>query len=178
MNSKRIIKFIILVAIFYALLACNVFDIGEKIAPSSKDYTQIETLSGEEYQQNSLIEENNISTTGHFATDTKYDLDTLCGSIEICEKIDFNGTFTDEEKYSYTKIISKIVQFIDSYGTQNADIKEVITDIDINKENGQRRGYATRDTIVFNLGSVSSQKEFSELSTHEMGHITDLGYIQ
>lgn len=33
-----LIKFIILVAIFYALLAFNVFHIGEKIAPSSKDY--------------------------------------------------------------------------------------------------------------------------------------------
>jgi hypothetical protein len=54
----------------------------------------------------------------------------------------------------------------------------VIDTIEISKENGKRRGYATRDSIIFNIWSVKSRKEFMELSTHEMGHITDLGYIQ
>jgi hypothetical protein len=48
----------------------------------------------------------------------------------------------------------------------------------VSKENGNRRGYATRDSIILNLWAVKSNREFIELSTHEMGHITDLWYIQ
>ncbi len=181
--KKRIIvliKFIILVAIFYVLLAFNVFRIGEKLVPSTKDYLQINVP-----QENQNLEENYMNndtatqaSTGHFAAGNMANLESLCNNIAICDKIHFNGTFSETEKYNYTKFFSKIVQFIADNGNQNKDIKEVINKIDINKENGNRRGYATHDTIIFNLGSVKSNKEFIELSTHEMGHITDLGYIE
>jgi uncharacterized protein YxeA len=38
-----LIKLIILAAIFYALLAFNVFHIGEKLIPNTKDYVGTET---------------------------------------------------------------------------------------------------------------------------------------
>jgi len=43
------------------------------------------------------------------------------------------------------------VQFIDENGDEEKQIEEVIVTIEVNKENGNRRGYATRDTIIFNL---------------------------
>jgi len=175
-----LIKFIIAVIVFYLLLAFNIFHLGERLVPSTKDFLEINVP-----QEDQNLEENylNIDTTtqaqtGHFAASNKDILQALCDSIAICGKIHFNGIFSTTEKYIYIKIISKIVQFIADNGNQDKDIKEVISKIDINKENGNRRGYATRDTIIFNLWSVQSRKEFLELSTHEMGHITDLWYIQ
>jgi hypothetical protein len=52
-KSITIVKFIILVTIFYAILAFNVFHIGEKMVPSSKDY-----LTEDIPTEDSNIEEN------------------------------------------------------------------------------------------------------------------------
>ncbi len=180
MKAKTVIKFIIFVAIFYALLAFNVFHIGEKIVPTTKDYVEMNIPTEDVDLEENYLETNTISQgqTGHFAASTTKNLESLCESINICNKIVFQWNFLDTEKYIYTKIISKVVQFIDDNGNQSNNIKEVINTIEVSKENGDRRGYATRDSIIFNLWSVKSNKEFIELSTHEMGHITDLGYIQ
>jgi len=148
-----LIKFIIAVIVFYLLLAFNIFHLGERLVPSTKDFLEINVP-----QEDQNLEENylNIDTTtqaqtGHFAASNKDILQALCDRIAICGKIHFNGIFSTTEKYIYIKIISKIVQFIADNGNQDKDIKEVISKIDINKENGNRRGYATRDTIIFNL---------------------------
>jgi hypothetical protein len=53
--------------------------------------------------------------------------------MNICSKVQFNGTFVDTEKYSYVKIIDKIIQFIDTNSSEGKPIEEVITDIEINK---------------------------------------------
>lgn len=175
-----IIKFIIAVIVFYLLLAFNVFHLWENLVPSSKDYLQERTQQQDQDLEEKYLEIDTTTQaqTGHFAASNEDILQALCDSIAICGKIHFNGIFSTTEKYSYTKIVSKIVQFVADNGNQDKDIKEVIDRIDINKENGNRRWYATRDTIIFNLWSVQSRKEFIELSTHEMWHITDLGYIQ
>lgn len=180
MKFKRLIKFIILVIIFYALLAFNVFHIGEKLVPSTKDYLNTNIPQDNQDIENTYLTPNTAIQvqTGHWAAATTMNLDDLCNSINICDKIHFEGTFSDTEKYNYTKIFSKIVQFIDSNSTEDNNIKNVITDVAISKEDGDRRGYATHNSIVFNIWLVKSQKEFINLSAHEMGHITDLGYIQ
>jgi len=182
MKSKIItlIKFIIVIAIFYAILASNVFHIGEKLVPSSKDYLKVNIPTENQDLEQTYLEENIPTTeqTGHFAANDINNLETLCNSITICDKIDFNGNFTDSERYNYTKIISKIVLFIEDNSNEDNNIQEVIDTIKINKEKGNRRGYATRDSIIFNIWSVQSRKELIDLSTHEMGHITDLWYIQ
>lgn len=181
MKAKTIIKFIIFVAIFYALLAFNVFHLGEKIVPSSKDYLK------ESMPEDIGIEDEFFDNTAlppwswHFAAaENKYEamLNALCKSSNICNKVNFIGNHNTYDKYSYTKAIVILTDFIDANGEQQKEIKEVIKNIDIKKENGNRRGYATWDTIIINLGSVKSKKEFAELLTHEMGHIADLGYIQ
>ena len=169
MNYKQVIKFIITTIIFYLLLVYNVFHIGEKLLPTAKDYLQSDTQQETTWNQLQQI-------TWH--TSANDDLTALCETSTICDKISFNGKYTIVNKYFYTKTIADIVAFIDNNSTQDKKIEDTITNITINNQNGTRRWYATRDSIVLNLWSVQSKKEFAELSTHEMGHITDLWYIQ
>ncbi len=174
-----LIKFIILTTVFYLLLAFNIFHLGETLVPSSKDYLQ-ENIPQEDQnlEQNYLnIDTTTKTVTGHFAASTA-NIEDLCASVNICDKITWNGTYTDTDKYAYTKIITKLLGFIDNNSNQNTSIEDVIKRIEINNKNGNRRGYATWNTIIFNLWSVQSKKEFIGLSTHEMGHIIDLWYIQ
>ena len=180
MNIKILIKFIIFVAIFYVLLAYNVFHLWEKLVPNTKDYLDVNIPhKNQDLEQQYMNNDSRIKEqTGHFAAGNPNDLASLCDSIHICDKIVFNGNFLDTEKYIYTKIIDKIITFIDTNSNQNGKIEDVIGTIEVNKDTGKRRWYATHDSIVFNLGAVQSNKEFIELETHEMGHITDLGYIQ
>lgn len=151
---KRIIaliKLIIMTIVFYLLLAFNVFHLGEKLAPSTKDYLEMDITQEDEDTEELYLETGANMQTGHFAADDTANLESLCESANICDKIQFNGAFTDTEKYGYTKIINKIVQFIDENSDKEKQIEEVIVTIEVNKENGNRRGYATRDTIIFNL---------------------------
>lgn len=140
MKVNQAIKFIILTAIFYALLSFNVFHIGEKLVPSTQDYTEI-YLPEEEIPENTPVEmDNNIQEeTGHFAGSSTTNLANLCKRIPICDKIQFQGSFSSTEKYTYTKSITRIVQFIDDNGKENKNIKDVIDTIEISKENGKRR---------------------------------------
>ena len=177
MTTKIIalIKAIVLVGIFYLLLVYNVFDIGETLVPSSKDYLQESTPITEKSLEEIYLQDESFNQTGHFAAaSTQEQLDLLCEKIQICDIITFKGTFNIVEKYNYTKIFSKIVEFVDTYTTKNKSIKPVIHEIEITKQNGKRRGYATRNSVLFNIGLVSSHTEFIQLSTHEIGHITDL----
>jgi len=179
MNTKTIVKFIIATTVFYLFLAGNIFHIGDLLSPKNKDYVD-NNIAQEEWTLEEIYFENSTykATTGHFSANETTDIADICDSTNICDKIQFNGQFTDTEKYSYIKIINKITNFIDENSNEETPINEVIDIIEISKEHGNRRGYATRNTIIFNIWSVQSKKEFIELSTHEIGHITDLGYIQ
>ncbi|MCX6825484.1 MAG: hypothetical protein NTY80_04680 [candidate division SR1 bacterium] len=172
---KITIKFLVVVMVFYAFLIYNIFNIGEKLVPIEKDYVNIDIA---ETNQAAKPDTNAPQGTGHFVAYDSGNLVDLCNSIGICEKINFKGTFTDTEKYTYISIFDRVIQFIHNNSTGSKQIEDVIHDIEINKENGDRRGYATRDSIIFNIGSVQSKKEFTDLSSHEMGHVTDLGYVQ
>lgn len=180
MKINQIIKFIIIAIIFYALLAFNVFHLGEKLVPSTKDYTNITTPTENQTIEDIYLEtwSNTQTQTGHFAANDVANLESLCNNIWICDKINFKWNFTDTEKYTYTKIFSKIVQFIADNSNEDKSIQDVVQNIEISKENGNRRWYATRNSIIFNIWLVKTKKEFIDLSSHEMWHITDLWYIQ
>lgn len=153
MKVNQAVKFIILTAIFYALLAFNVFHIGEKLVPETKDYTEIYLPEEEQIPEDISLEIDNTiqEETGHFAGSSTANLASMCKRIPICDKIQFQGSFSSTEKYTYTKHIIRIIQFIDDNNNSNKDIKDVIDTIEISKENGKRRGYATWDSIIFNI---------------------------
>lgn len=180
MKFKRILKFLIITGICYLILASNVFHIGEKLLNEETNYLDQDIPQNQDIEQIFFEAEKNNEQTGHFSAEAIYEniYNNLCKRTIICEKIDFNGEYGTQEKYIYTKATEVLVQHIDTYGTQPKPIKNVLSKIDINKDAGTRRGYATRDTIIINLWSIKSKKEFAELLSHEIGHIVDLWYIK
>jgi hypothetical protein len=86
-----LIKLIILAAIFYALLACNVFHIGEKLVPTTKDYIEMDIPTEDTDLEENYLEPNTTlpTQTGHFAANTTNNLKILCENINICNKIVF-----------------------------------------------------------------------------------------
>lgn len=180
MNRKRTIKFLIITAICYLLLTFNVFHIGQKLVPIDIDYLTQEKPQDKSIEDIYFETPILVDTTGHFSAESVYDMiyKALCKKTNMCDKIYLNGEYSSYEKYGYTKAVTTLVDFIDKYWSETKPIKEVIEKVDINKDTGKRRWYATRDTIIINLWSIQSQKEFAELTTHEMWHIVDLWYIQ
>ncbi|MEI8009152.1 MAG: hypothetical protein WCI00_07445 [bacterium] len=147
MKDKRIqtIKFIILVGVFYAFLAFNIFNIGKKLVPSTKDYVNSNIPQTNQNIEDIYLETGGSGTTttqgqtGHFAASNGTDRENVCNTLDMCNKIEFNGNFNDTEKYTYTKIINKIIQFIDDNSNENQQMQDVISTININKGNGNRR---------------------------------------
>lgn len=186
-TRQNITKFILATAAFYALLAFNVFHVGESIAPAEKDYldqtsqsqTQI-TSTGEQYIQDAIQE---IQTPLHGAATTdssdKARLKTVCASNRtLCDTIHFESFFSEKEKYLYLSSIFNVVNFINEYLITQQKAEDTLQKVAISNDKGQRRWYATRDTIVLNLWYVATKGEFLELVNHEMGHILDLGILQ
>ncbi|MCX6822675.1 MAG: hypothetical protein NTX91_01585 [candidate division SR1 bacterium] len=179
-------KFIVATAIFYAMLAFNVFHVGESIVPAEKDYinstSQAETVitsTGDQYIQDAIQTTQNPVHGAAPSSNEQSKFDTICSSnTTLCKVIKFESTFTNKEKYIYLSSIFKVVKFINEYLITQQKAEDTLQKISISNDNGQRRGYATHDTIVLNLGYVASSAEFLELVNHEMGHILDLGILQ
>ncbi len=157
-----------LTAIFYALLTANVFHIQDiLIQPENPSPDYLNDVDALFTDQEDVTQSYYDTTSGkHFASPDRNGI------------ITFEWTYTSTDKADYTNAFSKLFSFIDINSTQTGQIESVIKQISISNENGNRRGYATRDTIMLNLGSVKSKDEFAQLITHEIGHITDLGYIE
>ena len=141
MPRKQIIKFILATGIFYACLAFNVFHIGEKIVPTSTDYVDTDISQTDQDIEDIYLQEDTPiqEQIGHSAASYTNNLDSLCETTLLCDKINYNGIFSNTEKYSYTKVIDKIVQFIDKNSKIKKQIQDTIKTITINKENGNRR---------------------------------------
>lgn len=186
-TRQTVTKFILATAIFYAILAFNIFHIGENIIPVEKDYlsaaSQAEMMinnTGDQYIQEAIRDiELQVHGAGENNTGDKIRIQTICLSNErLCKKIVFESPFSDRQRYIYISTIFHIVNFINEYLSTQQTTEDTLDKIFLNKDSGQRRWYATRDTIVLNLGYVSSNAEFLKLVTHEMAHILDLGILQ
>ena len=104
---------------------------------------------------------------------------TICDSnTTLCDEIQFVGDYTEKEKFLYLSSIFKVINFINDNLITQQKTENALTNLSINKDTGNRRWYATHDTVVLNLWSVQNSKEFLELVTHELGHILDLGVLQ
>ena len=169
------------------MLALNVFNVGESISPSEKDYTtttsQAETIitsTGEQYIQEAIQEiQNPIHGAATTSSGDKRKFQTVCASnTTLCDTVHFESFFSDREKYLYLSSIFNVVNFINDYLITQQKTEDTLQKIAISNDVGQRRWYATRDTIVLNLWYVASKAEFLELVNHEMGHILDLGVLQ
>jgi hypothetical protein len=147
-NRQNITKFILATAAFYALLALNVFNVGESIAPTEKDYlnttSQAETTitsTGEQYIQDAIQE---IQTPIHgAATASSGDtarLQAVCGSNRtLCNTVHFESFFSDREKYLYLSSIFNVVNFINKNIITQQKTEDTLQKIAISNDVGQRR---------------------------------------
>ncbi|MFA5747646.1 MAG: hypothetical protein WC872_00870 [Candidatus Absconditabacterales bacterium] len=206
LSRGDIIKFLIATVVFYLFFITNIFQVGDKIENTfSKNYLyggDTGEISNEINNDIQKVFEEISNETGHNGATTlktgskiiqtkdttihkitgidyNISIDLICGTNKsLCKKILFNGEYNSEEKYKYSVLIFRIALFIDKYLQVPNKLSNVLETISINKDDGNRRGYATWTKIVLNLGSIKSYSEFSQLISHEMGHIIDLGTIQ
>ncbi len=105
-------------------------------------------------------------------------LDTVCYVFgSLCEKITFidNG-FNAKNRYLYTSIPVYLMYYLDSYGTANRPLADVVSRVLVSPSDG-RRGFANHDMVTINTNNIKSVREYTEVLTHEMGHVTDLGAV-
>ncbi len=114
----------------------------------------------------------------HFAAET-VDFTNICSTYpSICKKITFIGDYASEEKANYLKNETDIINFLNTNNNIKPNFDPTIKTFKINNEEGERRWYATRDTVVLNTAGLQSDDEFNQLSCHELGHIFDLWFLQ
>ncbi len=99
-------------------------------------------------------------------------------NILVCVKLSFEWNYTYQEKFMYLASTIHILNFMDRYDESPEETSQVLTLVRLNKNGGERRGYATKDTVEVNIELVESYSEFLELITHELWHIYDLGVLQ
>ncbi|MEI6426278.1 MAG: hypothetical protein WCO66_02885 [Candidatus Absconditabacteria bacterium] len=138
--------------------------------------------ANEQYFEDYLNQPDTVITgninTGIHEVSTIPTIEAFCASKQnICAKIDFIGDFINEQKTNYLEKEDKITSFIDKNNAQKKDFLSSLTTMQINENEG-KRGYATHDKVVINIGNILSDDEFNQISTHELGHIADLGFLQ
>lgn len=134
---------------------------------------------------NSLIEKifnDALSEENHWVSDNfSYSSDVykqICETHkQICDFVSFNWDFSEKEKISYIWIIVFIINKFDENLVTNDKIKDTLYSLRLNKAQQWRRGLAWHHTITINLKTIENKKEFSEVLTHELGHIIDLGIL-
>ena len=142
--------------------------IGE---PANQDFS-------EDYLSQPDAEISNIINTGSHDASTAISLKIVCeNNAIICKKISFIGDFLSEEKAKYIQQQKKITSFISDKNALKKDFLQSVSSIQINEIEG-KRWYATRDKVVINIWNIYSDDEFHQISTHELGHIADLWFLQ
>jgi hypothetical protein len=106
-------------------------------------------------------------------------LDSICKSNKIfCDKIKFQGDFTNKDKYIYMASSIYVLRHIERNIKFGRDITKQLNRIVINDDVWSRRWFANWDSVTINLGSVSSYVEFLELLVHELWHVVDLWIVR
>ncbi|HKL43685.1 MAG TPA: hypothetical protein VJ892_00205 [Candidatus Absconditabacterales bacterium] len=187
-----ILKLVGATLILYFGLTLNVFDTGEK-TDITKDENYILQSSGLQNMDEDVLQiiEKHDASKVEFEVDGqtedlsgerneyKMKFQRICiANMSMCSKIKFEGDFDYKDKYMYLATSIYILNNIEKNIQFGKTLKSQLDIITINNDLGSRRGYATWDDVVINLGGVRSYTEFFELLTHELGHIVDLGMVR
>lgn len=132
-----------------------------------------ETLFFQDYLSQESIEEKTETQEIHPSAP---DIQDKCSSQDqLCKKIE---TLETQEIIPYKNQVHTATYFINDNQIIEKKIVNTIKKIEIKNNEEEKRGSATRDTIVLNIWPTNGLKEFQNLSTHELGHIFDLGVMQ
>ncbi|MBU0626203.1 hypothetical protein KKG31_07695 [Patescibacteria group bacterium] len=86
----------------------------------------------------------------------------------MCSKVSWLGDLNSRDQYRYFASVVSVVRFLQKYMIMGNDIVDTLHKITIDNSKGNRRGYATWNEVVINLGSIRSRIEFLQLVAHEM----------
>lgn len=102
--------------------------------------------------------------------------------VDLCQNnSDFCNKITIENWEDVLEIKNEIYQtshFIQDSQIIGDKITDTLQEILVKSDDSQRRWYATRNKVVFNIALIEDIEEFRNLSTHELGHVFDLWVIQ
>jgi len=180
--------------VFYIWFSYNIEKTGyQQIDRESVDYIGtypvqemwFEAITDEEIQMQEIIQEalNPLHQASDVVPQDIYTrrFQTLCSTnSSLCNRIIFVGKLKEYDKFVYLalmiNVVSKTDKFLQIWWYKS--LIGTIKTITINANWGDRRWGATWDTIVINLDKIISYTEFSEVFTHELWHVVDLGVVQ
>lgn len=100
-----------------------------------------------------------------------------CTTLGVCDKIRFSDVYTIRQKTQYYTSILAILDGVQKALWDTQRINNTLFSITLNPEKWDRRWWWGSKTITLYTKDLTSQQEFRELLTHELGHIVDLGVI-
>lgn len=115
-------------------------------------------------------------TDGFKYSENKY-LKLCKGYQDICDLTSFKGEFSIDKQIKYQAIVIYVIDKIDSFITSWKDLQTTLYSFKITDKSG-RRGFAGHHSVIVNTISISSYREFFEVTTHELSHVIDLGVLK
>jgi len=89
-------------------------------------------------------------TTGNIQDQINFQ--KICNAnTSLCDEITFDKQLTDKDRYLYLASVFKVVNFMDNNIITRQKAENTLADIEINKDMGERRGYATHTSVIVNL---------------------------
>lgn len=164
-----IIKFLWATVVLLGGFLYNAENIGEQ---ESQEYFK-DYLNKQE-----ILSEQTVDSWSYHQSASTVTYQEICKTAKICAKTDFVGNFLDQEKTKYIQDTNNITNFIDQNNVISPSFTDKLKTLKINNEEWSIRWYATWDTVVLNVWDLEDPYEYSQLSTHELGHIFDLGFLQ
>ena len=189
-----LLKFTLATLVFYVWFSYNIEKTGYKqIDREIVDYIRtypvqemwFEATTDIEKEMQEILQE--VLNPLHQASDiVPQDLysrrfQSLCAANNVlCNKIVFVWLISEYDRYIYLSLMTNVVSKADKFLQRSwyKSLISVLETITINAEWWQRRGWATWNTLVINLDKIVSYTEFSDVFTHELWHIVDLGVVQ
>ncbi len=161
-----IIKFILAVFCILWWLLRKVENIWETEQDAFfKDY-----LNQEEINQEEILTENQHQSA--------WDETLLCKPQDpLCNKISTLDIETSQAN-RYINNTHDITYTINDNLMSKKELIDTLKEILLKYWISERRWYATRNRIIINTAIIEDDEEFSNLVTHELGHIVDLWVVQ
>lgn len=107
-TRKNLIKFVIATAAFYALLAFNVFHVGERLVSTEEvplkitERAEISLETPEDQYIQEAVEDLQVHQAADAISQDKIRLQAVCALDKIlCAKVVFEGIYTDRDRYLY-----------------------------------------------------------------------------
>ncbi len=149
---------------------------GEKVGETQENIFFQDYLSKQETTETISQEIFSPKTSPEETHESAPEIQDKCTQDDaLCKKIELQETTAI---LPYKNQVYTTTYFINTNQIIKKKIVDTVQKIEIKDDKNEKRWYATRDTVVLNIGPIDNLKEFQNLSAHELGHIFDLWTIQ